>query len=71
MSVHRNPRCRGPYGGEDHPAGASDCSDPAVFEVVRHHLPPLQLCPVHLGPALLMADGVLWPPEIRIIGAVG
>ncbi|MFG2790042.1 hypothetical protein [Streptomyces sp. NPDC048419] len=42
-----------------------------MFEVVRHHLPPLLVCPVHLGPALLMASGVLWPPEIRLIGAVG
>ncbi|MGY6024193.1 hypothetical protein [Streptomyces spinosirectus] len=71
MSVHRNARCRGPYGGEGDLAGGTDCSDPAVFEVVRHHLPPLRVCPVHLGPALLMASGVLWPPEIRLIGTVG
>jgi hypothetical protein len=71
MSVHRNARCRGPYGGEGGQARGTDCSDPAVFEVVRHQLPPLLVCPVHLGPALLMANGVLWPPEIRLIGTVG
>jgi hypothetical protein len=68
MSVHRNARCRGPYGGEGDQADGTDCSDPAVFEVARYQLPPLRVCPVHLGPSLLMASGVLWPPEIRLIG---
>ncbi|MEU6088379.1 hypothetical protein ABZ865_16425 [Streptomyces sp. NPDC047085] len=68
MSVHRNARCRGPYGGEGDQACGTDCSDPAVFEVARHGLPPLRVCPVHLGPSLLMASRVLWPPEIRLIG---
>ncbi|MFF7237652.1 hypothetical protein [Streptomyces collinus] len=67
MSVHRNARCRGPYGGEGDDAGGTDCSDPAVFEVVRHGRPPLWVCPVHLGPSLLMAGGVLWPPVIHLI----
>ncbi|MES4890377.1 hypothetical protein [Streptomyces sp. NPDC096012] len=68
MSVHRDPRCRGPYGGEGADAGRTDCSDPAVFEIARYRLPPLLVCPVHLGSSLLMASGVLWPPEIRLIG---
>ncbi|MFG3010141.1 hypothetical protein ACGFZB_06735 [Streptomyces cinerochromogenes] len=68
MGVHRTARCRGPYGGEGHQAGGTDCADPAVFEVARHNRPPLQVCPVHLGPSLLLAAGVLWPPGIRLIG---
>ncbi|MFE9449011.1 hypothetical protein [Streptomyces sp. NPDC006739] len=67
MSVPRNVRCRGPYGGEG-PGGGTDCSDPAVFEVARYGMPPLRVCPIHLGPSLLMASGVLWPPEIRLVG---
>jgi hypothetical protein len=56
--------CQGPYGAE----GASgDCGDPARFEVARYRRTPLTVCPVHLGPALLLAEGVLWPPEIRLI----
>ncbi|MBL1087511.1 hypothetical protein JK359_37160 [Streptomyces actinomycinicus] len=70
MSVHRSALCRGPYGGEGAAAGGTGCSDPAIFEVARHGRPPLPVCPVHLGPALLMASGVLWPPEIRLIGRV-
>ncbi|MFI6355653.1 hypothetical protein ACIBJF_23960 [Streptomyces sp. NPDC050743] len=70
MSVHRNARCRGPYGGEGDDAEGMDCSDPAIFEVARYHRPPLHVCPVHLGPSLLMASGVLWPPQIRLIGRV-
>ncbi|MER5859540.1 hypothetical protein ACFV2Z_07270 [Streptomyces sp. NPDC059688] len=68
MGVHRSARCRGPYGGEGHQADGTDCSDPAVFEVARHHRPPLPVCPVHLGPSLLLAAGVLWPPQIHLIG---
>jgi hypothetical protein len=57
--------CQGPYGAEGDPG---DCPDPARFEVVRHGLPPLRVCPVHLGPSLLLAAGVLWPPGISLIG---
>ncbi|MEU5115467.1 MULTISPECIES: hypothetical protein [Streptomyces] len=67
MGVHRSALCRGPYGGDDGTDG-TDCADPAVFEVARHDRPPLRVCPVHLGPSLLMASGVLWPPEITLIG---
>ncbi|MFC8098022.1 hypothetical protein [Streptomyces sp. NPDC057363] len=56
--------CQGPYGGE---TDAGACGDPARFEVARHLRAPLRVCPVHLGPSLLLADGVLWPPEIRLI----
>ncbi|MFE0279606.1 hypothetical protein [Streptomyces olivaceus] len=48
------------------PAG---CGDPARFEVARHLRTPLHVCPVHLGPSLLLADGVLWPPVISLIRA--
>lgn len=68
MGVHRNARCRGPYGGEGGQAEGTDCDDPVVFEVARHRLPPLRVCAVHLGPSLLLASGVLWPPEIRLVG---
>ncbi|MEU7422386.1 hypothetical protein [Streptomyces sp. NPDC040750] len=68
MSTHRGTRCRGPYGGEGLRADGPDCSEPAVFEVLRHDRPALPVCPVHLGPCLLMASGVLWPPEIRLVG---
>ncbi|MEU2302678.1 hypothetical protein ABZ584_35345 [Streptomyces antibioticus] len=68
MSVHRNARCRGPYGSEGDQAGGTGCDDPAVFEVARYRLPALRVCAVHLGPCLLLASGVLWPPEITLIG---
>ncbi|MFD4786296.1 hypothetical protein ACFWN1_04305 [Streptomyces sp. NPDC058459] len=53
--------CGGPYGE------ASECGDPAVFEVRRHNRPSLPVCPLHLGPSLLMGSGVLWPPEISLV----
>ncbi|MCS0601214.1 hypothetical protein NX794_08210 [Streptomyces sp. LP11] len=68
MSTHRNPLCRGPYGEDGTRSDGPDCSDPAVFEVTRHHRPALRVCPVHLGPSLLLATAVLWPPEIRLVG---
>ena len=66
---HRRPggittRCQGPYG---HPEDGADCPDPARFEVLRHRRPALPVCPVHLGPSLLMADDVLWPPRITLV----
>ncbi|MFD5792321.1 hypothetical protein [Streptomyces diastatochromogenes] len=67
MSNHRTVRCRGPYGGEGEQAAGTDCSDPAVFEVARYDMPSLPVCPIHLGPSLLVASRVLWPPEIRLI----
>ncbi|KFG74794.1 hypothetical protein [Streptomyces mutabilis] len=56
--------CQGPYGGEGDPG---DCGDPARFEVARHRRTPLRVCPVHLGPSLLLADAVLWPPVVILI----
>ncbi|MEU5138396.1 MULTISPECIES: hypothetical protein [unclassified Streptomyces] len=56
--------CQGPYGGDDAPG---ECGDPARFEVARHLRAPLRVCPVHLGPSLLLADGVLWPPGITLV----
>lgn len=57
-------RCKGPYGGLESMDG---CQDAARFEIGRHCQPPLLVCPVHLGPALLMAAGVLWPPRIILV----
>ncbi len=56
--------CQGPYGNGDAPGS---CGDPARFEVARHLRTPLRVCPVHLGPSLLLAEGVLWPPGISLI----
>ncbi|MFB7653981.1 MULTISPECIES: hypothetical protein [unclassified Streptomyces] len=56
--------CQGPYGGG---TGPGDCGDPARFEVARHLRTPLRVCPVHLGPSLLLAEGVLWPPGITLV----
>ncbi|MFB8775476.1 hypothetical protein [Streptomyces broussonetiae] len=56
--------CQGPYGDEGDPG---DCADPVRFEVARHRRPPLRVCPVHLGPSLLLASGVLWPPGIVLV----
>lgn len=60
----REAPCRGPYGGE---VEGTECGERARFEVIRHRRPPLHLCPVHLGPALLLADAIVWPPEIHLI----
>ncbi|MCQ4204923.1 hypothetical protein ACFW5W_07590 [Streptomyces sp. NPDC058783] len=61
--------CRGPYGGENGVEnGVEDCGDPVRFEVARHLRAPLRVCPVHLGPSLLLAAGVLWPPGIILVG---
>ncbi|MFD5804880.1 MULTISPECIES: hypothetical protein [unclassified Streptomyces] len=61
---HSAASCQGPYGGG---TGPGDCGDPARFEVARHLRTPLLVCPVHLGPALLLAEGVLWPPGITLV----
>ncbi|MEU9215063.1 hypothetical protein AB0D47_00800 [Streptomyces sp. NPDC048376] len=61
---YRAASCQGPYGGD---TGPDDCGDPARFEVARHLRAPLRVCPVHLGPSLLLADGVLWPPGITLV----
>ncbi|MEU4150859.1 hypothetical protein [Streptomyces sp. NPDC026659] len=69
MSGERGVLCRGPYGGEGvSPGGGPDCADPGVFEVVRQGRAPLVVCPLHLGPSLLVGTGVLWPPVIRLVG---
>ena len=54
-------KCHGPY-------GEVGCPDDARFSVLRYRLPSLPVCPVHLGPSLLLAGSVLWPPEITMIG---
>ena len=61
---HSASSCQGPYGGG---TGTGDCGDPARFEVARHLRTPLRVCPVHLGPSLLLAEGVLWPPGITLV----
>jgi hypothetical protein len=59
-------RCLGPYGGAQE--AADRCQDPARFEIARHGQPALSVCPVHLGPSLLLAACVLWPPRITMVG---
>ncbi|NEC86377.1 hypothetical protein G3I71_11210 [Streptomyces sp. SID12501] len=66
-SSDRGVPCQGPYGGRQEDPGMS-CPDVARFEIVRHDHSALLVCPVHLGPSLLMADRVLWPPQICLIG---
>ncbi|MFH9429969.1 hypothetical protein ACH4JZ_16965 [Streptomyces sp. NPDC017615] len=61
MSGDRN-TCGGPYDE------GSECGDPAVFEIGRHNRAPLPVCPLHLGPSLLVGAGVLWPPVISLVG---
>ncbi|MEW2128975.1 hypothetical protein [Streptomyces sp. NPDC005435] len=69
MSGDQGVRCRGPYGGAgDASLRGPDCVDPAVFEVVRQGRASLMVCPLHLGPSLLVGTGVLWPPVIRLVG---
>ncbi|WP_330294113.1 hypothetical protein [Streptomyces griseorubiginosus] len=57
-------RCASRHSG---PRDGAECGARARFEISRHARPPLVVCPQHLGPALLLADGVLWPPEIRLV----
>ena len=56
--------CLGPLGD---PSDGMDCPSTARFQVLRHRQPPLLVCPVHLGPSLLMAESVLWPPQLSLI----
>lgn len=59
------PRCKARPAGTD-PRRA--CTAPARFEIGRYLDHPLPVCPEHLGPALLQAPNVLWPPGITLIG---
>ncbi|WP_328751121.1 hypothetical protein OHT57_37025 [Streptomyces sp. NBC_00285] len=49
------------------PRDGEECGARARFEISCHARPPLIVCPQHLGPALLLANGVRWPPEIRLV----
>ena len=59
------PRCQGRFAGPDE---GRACTALARFEIGRHVDFPLPVCPDHLGPSLLLARNVLWPPEIKMIG---
>ncbi|MFF7448135.1 MULTISPECIES: hypothetical protein [unclassified Streptomyces] len=59
------PRCQGRFSG---PEEGRACATPARFEIGRYVDFPLPVCPHHLGPSLLLARNVLWPPEIKLIG---
>jgi len=37
------------------------------FSVERSPNGPLYLCAAHLGPALLLAERIVWPPEISLV----
>jgi hypothetical protein len=56
--------CRGCFGG---PEDGQGCSASARFAVTRYRDVALTVCPGHLGPSLLLARNLLWPPEIRLI----
>jgi hypothetical protein len=57
-------RCASRHSG---PRDGEECGARARFRISCHARPPLVVCPQHLGPALLLAEGVLWPPEIALV----
>jgi hypothetical protein len=57
-------RCASRHSG---PRDGEECGARARFEIGCHARPALVVCPQHLGPALLLAEGVLWPPEISLV----
>ncbi|NUR39199.1 MAG: hypothetical protein HOV73_03830 [Streptomyces sp.] len=59
------PLCKGQFAGSDE---GRTCTERARFEIGRYVDFPLPVCPEHLGPSLLRARNVLWPPVIRLIG---
>ncbi|MEU6350482.1 hypothetical protein ABZ896_14275 [Streptomyces sp. NPDC047072] len=61
--VPRERQCRAPVGDPD---AGQVCGAAARFEIGRHIDHPLRVCAVHLGPSLLWARNVLWPPEIAL-----
>ncbi|MFD8396063.1 hypothetical protein ACFV2N_44450 [Streptomyces sp. NPDC059680] len=63
-SASEGRRCHGPFGAA---AKGTRCPDRARFIVSRHIDFPLPVCPEHLGPALLLARNVLWPPHISLV----
>ncbi|QDQ09546.1 hypothetical protein [Streptomyces spectabilis] len=56
--------CRVPVGD---PENEEVCGVEVRFEIARHAEEPLRVCPVHLGPSLLFATRVLWPPQIALV----
>ncbi|MFE0495403.1 hypothetical protein [Streptomyces albidoflavus] len=45
------------------------CTKPAAFEIDRLLDTSLISCPDHLGPLLLGANNVLWPPQVQLLDA--
>ncbi|MGW0708078.1 hypothetical protein ACWD4G_19345 [Streptomyces sp. NPDC002643] len=58
------PRCQGRIAV---PGQRRSCEAEARFEIARHVDFPLPVCPLHLGPALLEARNVVWPPRITLL----
>ncbi|WP_372412255.1 hypothetical protein [Streptomyces luteireticuli] len=61
-------RCEARVSGPDDP---EVCANAAVFEINRHLDTTLGLCPAHLGPLLLGARNVLWPPQVQLLDDPG
>ncbi|MEH0517330.1 hypothetical protein QBC31_42990 [Streptomyces sp. B21-079] len=45
------------------------CTKPAEFEILRLLDTSVISCPGHLGPLLLGANNVLWPPQVQLLDA--
>ena len=57
-------QCPGGFGG---PEDGEVCRGVVRFSVERSPNGPLYLCAAHLGPALLLAERIVWPPEISLV----
>ncbi|MFF0754600.1 hypothetical protein [Streptomyces sp. NPDC004267] len=57
-------RCEARVSGPDDP---EFCTDEAVFEIDRLCDSSLASCPAHLGPLLMGARNVLWPPRVQLL----
>jgi len=56
--------CPGGFGG---PEDGEACRGVVRFSVERSPKGPLYVCAAHLGPALLLAERVVWPPKISLV----
>ncbi|MDH6129850.1 hypothetical protein [Kitasatospora sp. GP82] len=56
-------------GQENGPTDPEHCTAPAQFEVHRHLDISLIVCAEHVGPVLLHANNVMWPPQITLLKA--
>ncbi|MFF1690756.1 hypothetical protein [Streptomyces sp. NPDC058254] len=56
--------CEARVSGPDDP---DFCAETAVFEIDRLCDTSLASCPGHLGPLLMGARNVLWPPRVQLL----